>query len=309
MEIFLLLAGFVALFLSGNWLVISSVQIARRFKISTFVIGITIVAFGTSAPELLVSLKAVYRGSPDISIGNVVGSNIANIALVLGFVAIIFPIKVKNSGIWRDWGVMMLASFMLFFFSRNFKLDFFEGIVLISALVIYLSWIIIASRNNRKGEVISVPPTMNMWKAIGLFCIASIGLFFGAEWLVKGAREIALKLGVSERAVGISIVAFGTSVPELATSIIAALRKETDISIGNIIGSNIFNIWAILGITSTIKTININPEIYRIDYWWMIGVSALLMLLIIPLSKGEISRWKGIVLGAVYVSYIYLLFT
>lgn len=115
MEIFLLLAGFVALFLSGNWLVLSSVQIARRFKVSTFVIGITIVAFGTSAPELLVSLKAVYRGSPDISIGNVVGSNIANIALVLGFVAIIIPIKVKNSGIWKDWGVMMLASFMLLF--------------------------------------------------------------------------------------------------------------------------------------------------------------------------------------------------
>ncbi len=303
-----LLAGFVVLFFSGDWIVKSSVQLARHLKVSTLVIGITVVAFGTSAPELLVSLRAVYDGSADISIGNIVGSNIANIALVLGMVSIIYPVKVKKKGVWFDWLIMMVATVSLTLFSYNYKLSSFEGIIFLVILSVYLIWSVYSSRKQSKKEDEIFPPSMSLWKVIGLFALAATGLYFGADWLVIGAKSIARKFDVSERVIGISIVAFGTSVPELATSLIAAFKKETDISIGNIIGSNIFNIWAILGITAALKPININPSMVSYDYWWMTGIAVMLFLMILPLSKGLISRWKGTIMFLVYILYIYLLF-
>jgi len=303
-----LLAGFVVLFFSGDWLVKSSVQLARHLKVSTLVIGITVVAFGTSAPELLVSLRAVYDGSSDISIGNVVGSNIANIALVLGMVSIIYPIKVKKKGVWFDWLIMMFATISLIIASQNFNLSSFEGIVFLVILSLYLVWAVYSSRQKSKNEDVIKAPTMVLWKVILLFILAAAGLYFGADWLVIGAKSIARKFDVSERVIGITVVAFGTSVPELATSLVAAFKKETDISIGNIIGSNIFNIWAILGITATLKPINVNPSMVNNDYWWMTGIAIVLFLMILPLAKGLISRWKGALMLFVYVLYIYLLF-
>lgn len=308
MAVFFLIAGFVLLFFSGDWLVKSSVQLARHFKVSTLVIGITVVAFGTSAPELLVSLKAVFDGSPDISIGNVVGSNIANIALVLGLVGIVFPIKVKKKGVWLDWLIMLIASVGLLIASLNRVIGFIEGIVFLVLLGLYLIWSIYNSRRQRKKEVEIQAPELSLIKSIGLFLLAAVGLYFGADWLVNGAKVLALKFGISERVIGISVVAFGTSVPELATSLMAAIKKETDISIGNIIGSNIFNIWAILGITASMKSINVNEDILKGDYWWMIGLAILLFLFILPLANGVINRWKGAVLLLVYILYIYLLF-
>ncbi|MBI9060421.1 MAG: calcium/sodium antiporter [Marinilabiliaceae bacterium] len=308
MAVFFLIAGFVLLFFSGDWLVKSSVQLARHFKVSTLVIGITVVAFGTSAPELLVSLKAVFDGSPDISIGNVVGSNIANIALVLGLVGIVFPIKVKKKGVWLDWLIMLVASVGLLIASLNKVIGFTEGIVFLVLLGLYLIWSIYNSRRQRKKEVEIKAPELSLIKSIGLFLLAALGLYFGADWLVNGAKILALKFGISERVIGISVVAFGTSVPELATSLMAAIKKETDISIGNIIGSNIFNIWAILGITASMKSINVNDDILNGDYWWMIGLAILLFLFILPLAKGVINRWKGAVLLLIYILYIYLLF-
>lgn len=308
MAVFFLIAGFVLLFFSGDWLVKSSVQLARHFKVSTLVIGITVVAFGTSAPELLVSLKAVFDGSPDISIGNVVGSNIANIALVLGLVGIVFPIKVKKKGVWLDWLIMLIASVGLLIASLNRVIGFTEGIVFLVLLGLYLIWSIYNSRRQRKKEVEIKAPELSLIKSIGLFLLAAVGLYFGADWLVNGAKVLALKFGISERVIGISVVAFGTSVPELATSLMAAIKKETDISIGNIIGSNIFNIWAILGITASMKSINVNEDILNGDYWWMIGLAILLFLFILPLANGVINRWKGAVLLLVYILYIYLLF-
>jgi len=308
MAVFFLIAGFVLLFFSGDWLVRSSVQLARHFKVSTLVIGITVVAFGTSAPELLVSLKAVFDGSPDISIGNVVGSNIANIALVLGLVGIVFPIRVKKKGVWLDWLIMLIASVGLIIASLNQVIGFIEGVVFLVLLGLYLIWSIYNSRRQSKtGDEIKAPE-LSLIKSIGLFLLAAVGLYFGADWLVNGAKVLALKFGVSERVIGISVVAFGTSVPELATSLMAAIKKETDISIGNIIGSNIFNIWAILGITASMKSINVNEAILNWDYWWMIGLAVLLFLFILPLTKGVINRWKGAVLLLVYILYIYLLF-
>lgn len=286
----------------------SSVQLARHFKVSTLVIGITVVAFGTSAPELLVSLKAVFEGSPDISIGNVVGSNIANIALVLGLVGVVFPIKVKKKGLWLDWLIMLIASVGLLIASFNRVIGFAEGIIFLVLLGLYLIWSIFNSRRqSKRGEDIK-EPELSLLRSVGLFLLAAVGLYFGADWLVRGAKVLASSFGISERVIGISVVAFGTSVPELATSLVAAIKKETDISIGNIIGSNIFNIWAILGITASMKSLNVNEAILNWDYWWMIGLALLLFLFILPLARGIINRWKGAILMIVYILYIYLLF-
>ena len=314
-EYFLLVIGFLILFLSGHFLIESSVNIARRFNISNLVIGITVVAFGTSAPELFVSLKAVFVGSADISISNVVGSNIANIALVLGFVTIIFPLKVNKKEIWIDWAVMMLSSVLLYIFSwNNDVLNHWEGIVFLILLAGYMSWLVYDTRVNHPVAADSKvePADKNKKKPFSLVMViflgSVVGLYFGSGWLVEGAREIAVKIGISERVVGITIIAFGTSVPELVTSLIAAIKKNTDISMGNIIGSNIFNIFAILGITSTIKKINVNPEFLRWDYLWMMGIALLLLLMMLPLKKGVITRWKGMIMLVVYVVYIYFLF-
>jgi len=303
-----LIAGFVLLFFSGDWLVKASVNLARHFKVSTLVIGITVVAFGTSAPELLVSLKAVFSDSSDISVGNVVGSNIANIALVLGLVAIIFPVKVKRNNIWIDWLVMLLASIGLLIASLNNTLSFIEGLIFLILLGIYLVLSIWKSRRDNKGQDKILEPDLSKWKAFGFFLMATVGLYFGADWLVKGAKDIAISFGISERVVGLSVVALGTSVPELATSLMAAIKKESDISIGNIIGSNIFNIWAVLGTTSVIKPLRVSDAMINVDYRWMIGVALLLILFLLPLSKGVISRWKGSILFSLYVVYIYILF-
>lgn len=306
--ILFLLAGFVLLFFSGDWLVKSSVQLARHFKVSTLVIGVTVVAFGTSAPELLVSLRAVFDGAADISVGNVVGSNIANVALVLGMVAIVYPVKVKKKGVWFDWLIMMAATVGLIIASQNLELSIIEGLVFLILLGLYIAWSVYHSRRQSKSQDKIEEPSMMLWKALLLFLLAAIGLYFGADWLVVGAKDIAKNLGVSERVIGISVVAIGTSVPELATSLMAAIKKETDISIGNIIGSNIFNIWAVLGTTSFIKPINVNASMVSIDYWWMSAISVLLFVAILPLSKGLVSRWKGAILLFIYVLYIYLLF-
>ncbi len=306
----MLIAGFVLLFFSGDWLVKSSVQLARYFKVSTLVVGITVVAFGTSAPELIVSLNAVFDGVPDISVGNVVGSNIANVALVLGLVSVILPIKVRKKSILFDWSVMMGASILFYVFALNYKLQFVEGLIFVSLILIYLGYSVINSRKKmgQSDEVIE-KPTMKLYNTIGLLVISGVGLYYGSELLVGGAVSVAKGFNISERVIGISVVAFGTSVPELATSIMAAVKKETDISIGNIIGSNIFNLLAILGITSSLKTINISHALVSVDILWMMGISVLLLLSMLPLKHGHISRFKGVIFVAVYILYMVLLFT
>jgi len=313
MEYFYLIFGFVLLFGGGHFLIFSSVKLARRFNISDMVIGITVVAFGTSAPELFVSLNAVFAGSADISISNVVGSNIANIALVMGFVAIIYPLRVKKPTIWIDWSVMMAASLLLYYFSwNNEKLNTWEGIVFLVLLGVYMSWLLYDTKVNKKSEKSEVEEGGKKQLAliwVIFIIIGSIaGLYLGSDLLVENAKKIAFDFGISERVVGITVIAFGTSVPELATSLIAAVNKNTDISIGNIIGSNIFNIFAILGITSAVQPVNVNPDFLGWDYPWMIGIAVLLLVLMIPLKNGIISRWKGAIMLGLYVFYIYNLF-
>ncbi|RCW29288.1 calcium/sodium antiporter [Marinilabilia salmonicolor] len=305
----LVLVGFVLLFLCGNWLVRGGVELSRHFHVSPLVAGLTVVAFGTSAPELFVSVKAVFTESPDISIGNVVGSNIANIGLILGAVAIIFPLAVRKPSILNDWLVMILSYALLFLFLINEVLEFYEGLIFVFLIAGYIVLSVWSSRKHSAKSVEVFPdPTMKILPAVGLVIVAVLGLYFGADWLVKGASDLAIGWGVSERVVGISIVAFGTSVPELATSLAAALKKEMDISIGNIIGSNIFNVFSILGVTAILKPLQVSPRVISSDMIWMTVVAVLLLLFMLPLRNGVISRWKGALLLLFYIVYIWVLF-
>lgn len=310
MDYIFLLTGFLLLLLSGDFLVRGSVSLAGHFKVSKLVIGVVVVSFGTSAPELVVSLDAALKGHPDIAIGNVIGSNIANIALVLGLTAIILPIKVKKKAIHFDWAVMMGISILLFVFSLNFELQFYEGIIFIAVLGAFIFRSIYKSRKeNLKSLEESIKPKHNLFVSFLLVALASVGLIYGADFLVKGASSIATKMGVDERIISVTVIALGTSLPELATSIAAAIRKELDIFIGNIIGSNIFNILAILGFTSIIKSIDINPMVLKFDIYWMLGISLLLFIFILPLRKAMVTRWKGLVFVGIYLTYIYLVFS
>jgi len=310
MDVFFLLVGLLLLIFSGDFLVRGSVSLAAHFKVSKLVIGIVIVSLGTSAPELVVSLDAALKGHPDISIGNVIGSNIANIALILGLSALVSPIKVQKKGIYFDWVVMMVASLLLLFFSLNLKLQFFEGLLMVFLLTLYIIWSITKSRKEKLASLETPPkPQYKLWLSLLFVLVSSVGLIYGAEFLVKGASAIAIKMGVDERVISVSVIALGTSLPELATSVAAAARKEMDVFIGNIIGSNIFNIFAILGITSIITTIDINPMVLKFDIIWMLALALMLFVFLLPLRKGIISRWKGMIFLTIYMIYIYLAFT
>jgi len=309
MDYLYLFVGLIILLYSGDLLVKGGVALASHFKISTLVVGVTVVSFGTSAPELLVSLNAALNGSPDISIGNVVGSNIANIALVLGFTAILLPLPVRSNSIKYDWPFMMGASVLFYLFVLNQYLESYEGVVFLLLLFAFMGWTIWKSRKQNKEFSEKIPTAKySVLISLGLITASSVGLYFGANLLVDSAKNIAIQFGVSERVIGLTIVAFGTSVPELATSGIAAFKKEMDISIGNIIGSNIFNILGVLGVTSIIKKIFVSKEIVSFDILMMLGISFLLFILILPLRKGKLHRWKGVLLLSVYLIYIYLVF-
>jgi len=305
-----LLLGLLILFISGKYLVESSVAIATFFRVPTMVIGLTIVAFGTSAPELLVSLQAALTGHPDVAIGNVVGSNISNILLVLATTTIIYPIFVPLKSVKRDWPIMMFASVLFFIFILDRILQRWEGLVLFLLLLIYIVYSVLDTRKENKknglGEVKMI--SMKWWVAVILFIISVAGLAYGANLLVKQAVIIAGVLGVSERAISISLVAVGTSIPELVTSVIAALKKEPGISLGNILGSNLMNIVSVIGLTGLITPVNIERDLAYFDTPWMLGISLLLLVLIMIPPMLKINRWKGILMIVVYVLYLYLIF-
>lgn len=308
MDYFYLLLGFVILLVSGDLLVKGGVAMASKFKIPTMLVGITVVSFGTSAPELFVSLDAALSGSPDIALGNVIGSNISNIALVLGFTAILLPIPIKGKAILSDWIAMLLASITLYLFCLDKQIVWWEGLCLFSLLIVFIVRTIILSKKNKLNADDVEETKYSLLVSLLMILIAALGLYFGANMLVGSAKLIAREFGLSERVIGLTIVAFGTSVPELATSAVAAFKRQMDISIGNIIGSNIFNILGVLGLTSFIKTINVSDSILKVDFLWMIGVSILLFIIILPLKKSIIYRWKGLILLSVYITYVVSIF-
>lgn len=303
-----LLAGLAALIVCGNWLVSGGVELARHFKISSLVVGLTIVAGATSAPELFVSTKAALSGSPDIALGNVIGSNITNIGCILGITALIMPIPLKSKSIVFDIGVMFAVTALLLVFGLNGTLSRVEGICLFAIFIAYTVFAIRSAKKKAATEEFEAPEK-KLITALAFIAASIAGLYFGAEFFVTGAKEIALQWGVSERVIGVSIVAIGTSIPELVTSLIAALRKESDLSIGNIIGSNIFNIVVVLGITGTIAPLNIGDlQLFIKDMVWVFGISIALVLTMVPISKGIIKRHEGAFLLILYAAYIFLLY-
>lgn len=303
-----LIIGLTVLIFSGDFLVKGGVQIANRLKIPKLIVGLTIVSIGTSAPELFVSVGAALNGSPDLSIGNVIGSNIANIGLILGITALILPMPISRESSKINFPIMLAISFLLWFIIRDFELSIWNGVLLVTLLIAYILFLTYRARKQKDRKEKIQKPTIPTWRAITYILIASIGLYYGAELLVSSAQKIALSFGISERIIGLTILAFGTSVPELATSIIAALKKQMDISVGNIIGSNIFNILSVLGFTSIIKPINVNPAILEFDILFMIGIAVLLFLTMLPLSNGRIRRFEGFLLLSFYITYVGLLF-
>ncbi len=309
----ILVLGLATLIVGGEFLVKGAVGIAKKLHISTLVIGMTVISFGTSAPELIVSIKAALSGNPEIAIGNVVGSNIANIALVLGITVMIFPIVVDRNSKILDWPMMMFASILFYvfalFFGHDYTITRWEGAILFSILVAFIYYLVSNSRKKTKQAIAESDEEIeaisdNIWKSLLFLIIGLVGLYFGADWLLNSAVEIALSLGMSKSVVGLTIVAFGTSVPELVTSAVAAFKKETDISIGNLIGSNIFNIMAVIGITAMVKPINVDGAVINYDMLWMLGISA--MLLPLMLIGKKLGRFKGFMLFATYVIYITL---
>lgn len=308
--IVLLITGLILLLVSGKYLVESSVTLARHFHIPTGIIGLTIVAFGTSAPELLVSIQAAVQGHPDMAVGNVIGSNISNILLVLGLTTVIFPLLVQRESILRDWPVMMGVSLLLLVFLLDNQITRLEGLLLIFLLAGYIIFSVRQARLPQYADPSKAPPVIKTkwWVAAIIFLVACAGLAFGASLLVQNAATMAHYFGISERVISITMVALGTSLPELSTSLIAAFKKETDISLGNILGSNIMNIISVLGITALIKPIQTVPETLRIDMPWMLGAGVLLFLFMIPARQGRINRIEGSVMVLGYATYIYFIF-
>ena len=304
--------GLSLLILGGEFLVRSSIALSFKLNISKMVIGMTVVSFATSAPELLVSLQAALDGSPAISINNVIGSNIANIGLVLGITAIIGPIIVSKDFYKLNWPVMLLFSLSLYYFLSNDNvLSQTEGFILLVALAIFLYILIKTAKKEDVSleEVDDALADISYFKIVVWLIIGSVSLYFGSDLLVEGAKKIATNMGVSEGVISITMIAIGTSVPELAASVIAAVRGEKAISLGNLIGSNIFNIASVLGFTSLIKEIPVTePQILSRDIFWMLGFAAVLLPLVFLKKKLVLSRFKGLFLFMGYLVFIYLVF-
>ena len=313
MSVFLVIAGLALLVVGGDFLVRASVGLSFKLKISKLVIGMTVVSFATSAPELLVSLQAALDGVSDIALGNVIGSNIANIGLVLGITAIISPLVVDKDFYKLNWPMMMIMSFVLYYFLKNDEvLSAIEGLIMFIALIVFLIVLIRSSRKSTKANLEEIDDTLAVvsnFKIVVWLLIGAAGLYFGSVWLVDGAKQLAVAVGISDYAISVTVIAIGTSVPELAASVIAALKKEKAISLGNLIGSNIFNIASVLGLTAMIKPIVVNPDTPQIlstNIFWMIAFAAVLIPLMLIPKRFEIGRLKGMLLFGSYIVFIYI---
>jgi cation:H+ antiporter len=305
MDYLFLALGFLFLFIGGEFLVKASVWLALKFNISKLVIGVTVVSFATSAPELLVSLESAMSGHSQISFGNVIGSNIANIGLVLGLTCIVGPMKVDKESLSLNYPMMLVSSLALFLALFFFNgINWIVGSVLFLALVLFLI-VSISRPSTSDQEELDVDDSLTLTKSIFLLVIGGVGLYFGADFFIKGAVSIAKSFNIDDRIISLSLVAIGTSIPELAASLIAAFKKQNGIALGNLIGSNIFNILAVLGITSFFVELNLEDKtIFYTDLIWMMAFA----LIIYPLQKigkkNMLGLREGIVILAMYLAYL-----
>ncbi len=304
-DLTLIAAGLVLLFFGGEALIRGAVSLAKKLGLPALIISLTVVGFGTSMPELLVSLRAAYAGSPDIALGNVVGSNTANILFILGLCMLVAPITKFDLGVKRDMLIATGVALVLYALIFMSELGRISGIILFAGLILYIVTSYIKGRKQtvaatEEDETLSATPLSGGMTALWLLAGFAL-LFGGAELLVRGAVSIARDAGISEAVIGLTIVAVGTSLPELATSMVAVIRKQGDVAIGNIVGSNIFNILGILGIASIVKPIAISPNFPGFDVPIMVATTV--ALLIVLFTKAPLGRVVGLVFLAAYVAY------
>jgi cation:H+ antiporter len=312
--IILFVVGFIILVKGADMLVSGASSLAARLGVSALVIGLTIVAFGTSAPELIVNLLASFQGNTDIAIGNILGSNIVNILLILGVCAVIYPLSVGKGTTWKEIPFAILAVVMLGCLALDQMLggaeasmiSYGDGLVLIGFFAIFLYYIFAIARNGEDqsatSEINSVPE-QSLLRSTTLIVIGLVGLVIGGKWIVDGAIVFATALGVSESLIGLTIVAVGTSLPEFATSVAAVYRRNIDIAVGNIVGSNIFNIFWILGISAVITPLPFSEQ-FTFDLLVTFGATALLFLVLFVGRKHTIERWQGVLFIVLYVAYV-----
>lgn len=315
MNLILILGGFVGLILGGEMLVRGAVSVAQRLGISPMVIGLTLVGFGTSTPELITSIQAALVGSPGIAVGNVIGSNTANILLILGVAALLSPIAVNRAAFLRDGSVVAFAALVCLALSLNGQIGRSAGLVLLAALAAYLMLTLYLEKRSSgvtpaaeiyaaEAEAVAAPQ-LGPAVALGLFAVGLIATLIGARLLVTGSIALAASFGVPEAVIGVTIVAVGTSMPELVTSVIAARKGHADVALGNVLGSNIFNILGILGVTAIVHPLQIPPEILKIDIWVMLAATGVLAG--VAISGWHISRREGAVMLAGYGVYLVVL--
>lgn len=309
-------AGIALLGFGADVLVRGAVGIAKVLRISAAVIGLTIVSMGTSLPELTVSVAAAVRGASDLAFSNVVGSNIFNIGAVLAISALILPMRVHGSAVRLEWPFMFLASFQLLLLARDGDLDRLEGLFFVLGLALFTAYAVVVGRVAVHGEEAAdiaeqverrePPPSLRtVGKGLLLVAAGVAILVLGGELLVRGAVSLARTLGLTERIIGLTVVAAGTGTPELATSIIAARRGQSEMALGNVIGSNIFNVLGILGVTALVRPVPVSAAMIGSDIWWMLALS--FALLPIMRSKATVNRLEGGFLLACYASYLTLL--
>ena len=311
MNLAVIFLGFFLLVIGGEFIVRSSVALSLRFNISKFVIGMTVVSFATSLPELIVSVNAAINDSPSIAINNVIGSNIANIGLVLALIAILSNISVDDKFFKRDWPWMFFLSIILYVFMvTDNVLNGFEGLLLIIFLGYFIYSVLKKSDSTvTYNDVDDKLKLASNFKILIWLIISTLTLYFGAEFLVNGAVNFAKELNVSEAVISVTIVAIGTSIPELAASLVAIAKNEKGISVGNLIGSNIFNIGSVLGITAIIKEIPIANEIIQRDIIWMLIFAIIIMVLSIFPERNKISKYKGLIMLVGYFVFIFQAFS
>ena len=307
MEYLAIVLGLILLIKGGDWVLEGAVLFSLRLNIPKIIVGMTVVSFATSAPELIVSINAALNGYPDLAVGNIVGSNIANLALVLGIVVFITPIKIDKVFYKYDWPAMILVT-LLFYFSlkSDYSLSLFESVLFIIVLIAYLIFLIFYQKSRvNDQEELNVDKSMKYLKILSLIIFGGFFLWLGSEVLIKGSISLATKLGISERIIGVTIVAFGTSIPELSTSIVAIINKEQNISLGNLIGSNIFDMLGVIGITGILSPIVISDiGLIDSDLIWMLSLAFLILPLVFFPNKMKFGKIEGLILLLFYAFFI-----